>query len=96
MLKEPLGTSSGGSDVGNMLRELQVEDPICCWEHVEGNFKWRIRRWEHVEGTSSGESNVGNMLRELFKWRIQCWEDVEDPLGTSSGGSNVGNIWRTH
>jgi len=34
-VEEPLGTSSGRSNVGNMLRthwEL-VEDP--CWQHVE-------------------------------------------------------------
>ncbi len=91
-VEHPLGTSNGGSNVGNILRthwEL-VEDPMLgtCWGPI-GNL-WRIQYWEHVEhplGTSSGGSNVGNILRTHGELQ------VEDPmLGTCWGP--IGNLWR--
>jgi len=110
-VEDPLGTSSGGYSVGNMLRthwELQVEDLMLgtCWGPI-GNL-WRIHvgnmlktpYWEHVEdpilGTCRGP--IGNL------WRIHVgnmvrtpyWEHVEDPILGTCWGPHVGNMLRTH
>jgi hypothetical protein len=107
-VEDPLGTSSGGSDVGNMLRtpwEL-VDDPMLgtCWGPI-GNL-WRIhvgnmlktQYWELVEDPMLGTcwGSIGNLWKIHVgnMLRTQYWKLVEGPiLGTCWGP--IGNLTRT-